>query len=256
MSDKNYKIGEKLKILRLNKNLKRAVVAEKAGISYDYLTKIENNQRNPNIAMLEKICSALGVSIKQLFTMEPGLSPRRKDTREKLFPLGERKAVPLVGWTRAGLWDEASDGDVPPGTADEWVYSELGGGNVFALRVEGDSMEPEFYEGEYILVDPQRAPLANDFVVAKLEEDNSATFKQLKYVDGVMVLHPLNPAYPDIVLSESRRAKIVGVVIEKKKIFSRDERSGKLVEIAKRIEKLSDADLERLLKELDILFAK
>jgi SOS-response transcriptional repressor LexA len=93
-------------------------------------------------------------------------------------------------------------------------------------------------------------------VIAKLEEDNSATFKQLKYREGKMVLHPLNPAYPDIEISESSPARIVGVVVEKKRFFGQDERSKKLAEIAKRIEKMTDSDIERLLKALDIFFAK
>lgn len=248
-------IGKKLKTLRLKKGLKRSSVASKAGISYDYLTKIENGQRSPNIAMLERICNAVGISVEQLLTTSVELKPVRKDMKG-LYPLGEGKPVPLIGWTRAGFWEEASDGALPPGAAEDWLYSELGGGRVFALRVEGDSMEPEFCEGDYILVDPERTPAPNDFVIAKLEEDNSATFKQLKHREGKTVLHPLNPAYPDIEIGESSSARIVGVVVEKKRFFGKDERSKKLAEIAKRIEQMTDSDLERLLKALDIFFAK
>lgn len=42
---------------------------------------------------------------------------------------------------------------------------------------------------------------ANDYVVVKNDEDE-ATFKQLKIYGETTVLHPLNPKYPDIELKK------------------------------------------------------
>lgn len=255
MYSNSYKIGDRVKDLRLEKRLKRAEVAKRAGISYDYLTKIENNQRNPNIAILGKICEALGASIEELFvTKTESRQVAMSLPPKKLFRLGGGKPVPLIGWTRAGSWEEASDGELPPGWAEDWFYSELGGGKVFALRVEGDSMEPEFQEGDYILVDPARDPFVDDFVIAKIKDENSATFKQLKYKRGKMILHPLNPIYPDIVIGKAKPAHIVGVVVEKKKFFGHDSRGEKLAMIAKRIEKLDETKLDKVIQLLDNLF--
>lgn len=38
----------------------------------------------------------------------------------------------------------------------------------FALRIEGDSMEPDFKEGDIIIVDPELEPIPGEFVVAKM----------------------------------------------------------------------------------------
>jgi SOS-response transcriptional repressor LexA len=75
------------------------------------------------------------------------------------------------------------------------------GAEVFALRVLGQSMVPEFDEGEIILIEPGGALHDGSFVLAQI--DGEWTFRQLcADVDaagqpGGWLLHALNPAWPD-----------------------------------------------------------
>ena len=88
--------------------------------------------------------------------------------------------------------------------------------NLLRFEVHGDSMEPEFLEGDIIVVDPGLDPNSGDYVIAKNGEE--ATFKQL-VVDGKgKFLKPLNPRYPirDITGKETR---IVGVVVRCEREF-------------------------------------
>ena len=66
---------------------------------------------------------------------------------------GQTRKVPLLNWVRVGQWHEASDA-FQAGDADEWIESDVKDAHVFALRVKGDSMEPEFNEGDIIVVNP------------------------------------------------------------------------------------------------------
>lgn len=60
-------LGNKIKALRLNIGLTQEKVAEKAGIPYATLIKIENDHiANPTIITIYKLASALGVSIDEL----------------------------------------------------------------------------------------------------------------------------------------------------------------------------------------------
>lgn len=86
-----------------------------------------------------------------------------------------------------------------------------GGGEVFALRVLGDSMAPEFAEGEIIVVEPDGALRAGCFVLARVAGE--WTFRQLARAGGQWHLHALNPAYADQPLPDL--AAIHGVVIQK-----------------------------------------
>jgi|GEM_PF-133242 len=275
-------IGGKLKKLRKKRGIKRGDAAKAAGISYDYLAKIENGRRSPNLSVLERVAGAVGATIGEVLSEKPapthaiGSLSRQDETAQRapsgqaaplrspfmpdewgLIRLGAARPVPRIGWARAGAWDEASDGGFEPGAADEWVYTDAGGGRAFSLRVEGDSMEPEFFEGETIIVDPERRPKSGDFVIAKFESENKATFKQLKYLQNRPVLHPLNPKYPDIEVGDGEGARIVGVVVEKKTFFGEpDERELKLTGIFDRIAGLNIKELERVIKALDLLFGQ
>lgn len=89
--------------------------------------------------------------------------------------------------------------------------------NLFALRVKGDSMEPEFQEGDIIIINPHAEVLPNDFAIFKNGEEE-ATFKQLKKYAAQWVLHPLNPKHPDIEVKKGE-FKIIGRVMKKEKAY-------------------------------------
>jgi len=81
-----------------------------------------------------------------------------------------------------------------------------------------DVMEPEFKEGEIVVVNPHVEAKSGDYVVVKNDEEE-ATFKQLKIYGETTVLHPLNPKYPDIGLKRGDKYHIVGKIVEEKKRY-------------------------------------
>jgi DNA polymerase V len=85
------------------------------------------------------------------------------------------------------------------------------GGEVFALRVLGDSMAPEFLDGEIIIVEPDGALRDGSFVLA--QAGGEWTLRQLTRSGGGWALHALHPGYPDQPLPDL--AAVHGVVIQK-----------------------------------------
>lgn len=61
------KLGKQIKILRENAHLTQEKLAEKSGVSLDYLGKIEVNINKPGLKTLLKISNALNLPIKKLF---------------------------------------------------------------------------------------------------------------------------------------------------------------------------------------------
>lgn len=84
----------------------------------------------------------------------------------------------------------------------------------FALKVTGDLMEPEFIDGDLIVVEPELTAQNGDYVIAQHEQ--STTFKQLCRESGEWYLKPINPRYPIKPLGET---VIIGVVREKTKRY-------------------------------------
>lgn len=81
----------------------------------------------------------------------------------------------------------------------------------FLVRVSGDSMTGAgIFDGDELVVDRGLDAADGHVVVAVVNTE--LTVKRLTFRDGQMVLHPENPAYPDIVLAELDEATIWGVV--------------------------------------------
>lgn len=64
------KLGKRIKILRENAHLTQEKLAEKSGISLDYLGKIEVNINKPGLKTLIKLSDALDIPFKALFDFE------------------------------------------------------------------------------------------------------------------------------------------------------------------------------------------
>lgn len=63
-----YKLlGKRIKFLRENACLTQEKLAEKAGISLDYLGKIEVSINKPGIKTILKLANALDIPIKEFF---------------------------------------------------------------------------------------------------------------------------------------------------------------------------------------------
>ncbi len=85
------------------------------------------------------------------------------------------------------------------------------GSEAFALRVLGTSMEPEFMEGEIIVIEPEGALRDGSYVLA--QHEGEWIFRQLCKAAAGWTLHALNPAFPDLALPAL--SEVRGVVIQK-----------------------------------------
>lgn len=99
--------------------------------------------------------------------------------------------------------------------ASEPEASACASGEPYALMVLGDSMLPEFEEGEIIVVEPEGLARDGSFVVAWANEEH--IFRQLVQHPEGWMLKPLNPVYPNIPIEGDLKAVVKGVVIMKKK---------------------------------------
>jgi len=69
----------------------------------------------------------------------------------------------------------------------------------YALRVLGDSMQPEFIEGVIIIIDPAGAMRDGSYVTAM--HNDELVFRQLRIHDDKYFLQPLNDLYDTVEIS-------------------------------------------------------
>jgi SOS-response transcriptional repressor LexA len=222
-------------------------LARKVGVSGVYISDIVRGKKVPKDDVVLKLAQALELDLERLILLAhlekaPGaVKPiferlARHTPGEfmgevsgfdniELAALGHGRPVPVVGLVQAGAFMPSEDGEYPAGASDSVVYSDQKARNLFAVQVKNDSMEPEFREGDVLIVNPNLEARSGDYVIAKLTDDNEATFKKLVIHGGkgagkgLIILRPLNARYQDIVVTDPSRLQIVGKVVERKTLF-------------------------------------
>jgi SOS-response transcriptional repressor LexA len=121
-------------------------------------------------------------------------SPSRLREDPTPFSVKQRKTqlIPVVGWAHAG--EAVSYEEIPTAMAEK-VPTECRDEKAFAVRLEGDSMERDFRDGDLLVVMPSEAPYSGCFVIAKFANDG-VTFRRLETAGEVIRLVPLNDRYP------------------------------------------------------------
>lgn len=212
-------LAERLKEARSDKGLSQTALAKLVGIGQATVASIENG-RNRGSTYITKIARVLNVSPEWLADGIGDKSASRLDNNVRPITTPGRQ-VPIIDYVQAGMWHEIAD-PFPPGAAFEYIisFSELSD-SAFALRIRGDSMSPEFVEGDVIVVDPAVAPRPGSFVVAK-NGGEEATFKKYRsrgidqHGDDIFELVPLNDDYPTL-RSDETHCFVIGTAVEVRK---------------------------------------
>ena len=212
MKDENEVRGERLKTLREKAGLSQAALAEKCGwASQSRVGNYEKGVRKIGADDASVLASALGVLPSEI------LFGASSSQNVEPASIGLRK-IPIINYVQAGCWTESAECRELDGSI-KYITTDLDvGGRTFAVEIQGDSMLPEFSEGDVVMIDPDEQPHPGDFVVAKNGE-HEATFKKYKprgYNDAGQEwfeLVPLNDNYPPM-RSDVCQIKIIGTMVE------------------------------------------
>lgn len=207
-----FEIGERIRDLRKKYKMTQAEVARKINVSSPTITQWENNQTSPKGDNLLKLAHVLSVSPDWLVngTGHPDDIHDNAEAAPRLKGL-----VPVINEVQAGHWTEIKTGFDEE--ASEWIPTlHTNSRYAFALRVVGDSMlnsheKRSLSEGMTVVVDPEKQAKHRSIVVARLENSEKATIKEL-VIDGDMkYLRPFNPQFPIIPITEG--TMIIGTVV-------------------------------------------
>ncbi len=117
--------------------------------------------------------------------------------KKEIQKLSPGSIVPVINRVSAGYPQIFTDLDYPPSVADEYVRCpDLHDNQAFAARVVGDSMEPNYREGDIVVFSPNTEPRNTDDCFVRFASDGT-TFKRF-YLDSddQIRLQPLNNKYP------------------------------------------------------------
>lgn len=190
-----------------------------AGLSksgYEVSAQMLTNWQSRGVSKEGRLKASAVIGCRPLW-IETGAGEMRDGPNVEPFTYKDRK-IPIISYVQAGIWRDIVD-TYPVGHSDETVSAKAEYGlHTFALRIQGNSMEPEFKEGDIVVIDPDVVPRPGDYVVAKNHAEE-ATFKKYRprgiseTGEEVFELVPLNDDYA-IMRSDTQPIKIIGTMVE------------------------------------------
>lgn len=213
-------------------------ISDRAGLPYATVEKIiKGRSKDPKLMIIHKIVTALGYTLnelmddtgsnavisddeKYLISIYRKLDTSGKELIDSVFEheyermLSSQKSIQINGYTKI-FYDvpvSAGTGQYLDNTTAKKVtlYNEPPHGTDYILRISGDSMEPDYHDGDYVYV--QKAKFIDEGEIGIFVYDGNVYMKEYSH-NG---LRSLNPAYELIQGSENIKClgKVLGVLKE------------------------------------------
>ena len=168
-------IGKRIANLREEYGWKQYELAQKMDLNPAALNKIENGKRAIKEEEISKVAQIFGISTDTLL----GVNTPRPGNR-----------IPILGTVVAGQPAYAAENIVGWEEVTDKMSMQ---GKLFALKVKGSSMEPEFKEGDIVIVREQPDIESGDIAVVLINGDE-ATLKKVKKDPNGLFLYAFNQA--------------------------------------------------------------
>lgn len=237
-------IGDTLKALRKEKGLTIAESAERFGVAPRTYSSYEAGEREPNISLINQFADFYGVTTDYLLGREPAPDPfgdvdlstaDEREVFEKYMSLPEHiRAVlldvliqladaararrelanrPVIMTIKRHINKAAAGSGYDLADHDQWEHirvlqTDEAERADFAVEVDGDSMLPEYHDGDLALI-----VLADDVEVGQVGlfmQNGKGYIKQ----KGERYLISINPDYPNIYPEDGEilcRGRVIGI---------------------------------------------
>ena len=218
----NEELGKYLEKTRKQKGLSTYDVNRITEISQSYISLIEKGKRKASAVILKTLAPVYNLDYLDLYEKAGyiDLIEDEKQLKYKTDTLGNPIVeIPLLGVVKAGYNYLAQENWI--GTVD--VDKKLAeSGELFALKVHGNSMFPTLMEDDIVIIKKQDDFENGDIVVAIINGDE-ATIKKGKKSDTSILLQPLNNDYEPLIFTYDEMktipVTIIGVVKQLKREF-------------------------------------
>lgn len=234
-------VGERMRAIRKQKQMSADELARKIGVSRSTIFRYEKGDiEKVPIEIVAKVADALDIKPEQLMGLKPAsiadsvhnivtrLHPARQEKvynyadnqlkeqqNEKVISLDDerQKRQPILlhiaGTVSAGTGEYLPDDD----TGDDIPFSGPVPDYDFALRVNGDSMEPMFEDGQIIFVKKCDDCDVHSGQIVIADLNGEAFVKKIDIEPDGVRLVSLNPKYKPILVKSFDDFAIQGIVM-------------------------------------------
>jgi phage repressor protein C with HTH and peptisase S24 domain len=182
-------------------NMSASGLARRAGLDPTAFNKskrqsVDGRERWPSTESIAKVLDATGSTIGQFMEFLRPDGSRAVEAGDAPVP---SSAIPLLGFAQAGAGGFFDDGGFPAGQGWDVVDFPAAGTKtgLYALEIQGDSMQPLYRDGDVLIVEPGAQVRRGDRVVVKTTEGEVMAKVLMRQSARSIDLYSLNPEHPN-----------------------------------------------------------
>lgn len=205
-------LGIVVKKLREEKGYTQLELAKKANIGSGTLGDIESGRNKSTVKTIDKIAKALELTKEEKNRLDNAFMGReiKKDyITEQLKDPVKMIVIPVYSSVAAGM------GYIPDAEPVDFITIPETSGECIGIKVQGDSMEPTFYNGDIVVLKKDIEVGLDEIGVFLNKISGEALVKRLKKKNGVFVLESDNHIFKDIEIKSDEIygcGKVINVV--------------------------------------------
>lgn len=177
---------------REHRGLTQSEMGNLLGITGKYVGMIERGEKDvddeSSLGLLFRIQEEKSANDQPVSKAERASNSKQEEDPVEYSRI---RMIPVTGWAHAG---EAESYEEIPEAWKGKIPTECRDLKAFGVRLEGDSMEPKYTEGDWLVVQPSEQAHSGCLVVAKFLHDG-VIFRRFEITGKIVTLVPLNRRY-------------------------------------------------------------
>lgn len=202
--------SENLKKSRLNSGMKVDEIASSLGVSQQTYYNYESGNREPSIENIVVLAKLFGVTTDYLF----GLTD---DTDTKIAPQTPIKESTIKVYEKIPAGVEDID-TIPYIDEIEVSKTMVEDDSFFGLIISDNSMNPEYFDGDTVVVKKQSFAENGDDVVVSINQGDIQIRRVQKIANDILRFKALNSSFESINVPLESNVRIYGVVYEMRRV--------------------------------------
>lgn len=205
MTPSFLEISSTLSELLAKHNISEAELGRQTNIPRGTINRLVNGKTpDPRASTLEAIAHFFKISVDQLLGKQPLILSNTIANTELSY-------IPIIEWDDVNQWKDKIK-NLSFENHENWTtLNMVTSDELFAVRVRGESMWPNFQENTILIINPNKAAISKNFVIAYIMRNNEIVFRQLITEGSFKILNAINSIFPPIVLENYD--EILGVLI-------------------------------------------
>lgn len=197
-------MGERIKRLRIEKNLTQEELGKLVGLQRAAINKYEKGE-------VENMKRSIVSKMSNIFNVAPSYLMALDNDNIGMISVNKLVKIPILGEIACGvplLAEQNIEGY-------RYEISDiLPTGELFFLKAKGDSMFPTIPDKSFVLIRRQESVEDGEIAAVLVNNDTEATLKRVKYQGDIILLMPDNNEYLPYVVNKDNDAKIIGKAIK------------------------------------------